>query len=152
MPMNNRLARLFFCLVVLLTLSHGRAGADDEQIWAALKQGGKVILLRHTPVDIREGIEHLAPGNCAEEEPLAINRFGSYPMLRNEIFPRGFRPAFGEGLIILGATNVIGVAVDDDGIFLDLRVVEDCGDLVKLAACLRRQLGGIECKVDGAVE
>jgi phosphohistidine phosphatase SixA len=70
MPMNNRSAQLFFCLLVLLALA-GRASADDEQVWVALKQGGKVILLRHTHVDIREGIGHLAPGNCAEEVNLS---------------------------------------------------------------------------------
>ena len=69
--MNNRMAPLLLCLVVLLTLSAGRAFANDEQVWAALKQGGKVILLRHTHVDIREGIGHLAPGNCAEEVNLS---------------------------------------------------------------------------------
>jgi hypothetical protein len=69
--MNNRSAQLFFCLLVLLALAPGRASADDEQVWAALKQGGKVILLRHTHVDIREGIGHLAPGNCAEEVNLS---------------------------------------------------------------------------------
>jgi len=69
--MNNRLAQLFICLVVLLPLAPGRASADDEQVWAALKQGGEVILLRHTHVDIREGIGHLSPGNCAEEVNLS---------------------------------------------------------------------------------
>jgi phosphohistidine phosphatase SixA len=67
--MNNRMGPLLFCLVVLLTPS--TAHADDEQVWAALKQGGKVILLRHTHVDIREGIGRLAPGNCAEEVNLS---------------------------------------------------------------------------------
>jgi hypothetical protein len=36
-----------------------------------------VVLLRHTHVDMREGIGHLAPGNCAEEEtfpPAALSR------------------------------------------------------------------------------
>jgi phosphohistidine phosphatase SixA len=63
----SRTATLLVCLLVLLTLSPRSAIADDEQLWAALKQGGKVILLRHTHVDIREGIGHLAPGNCTEE-------------------------------------------------------------------------------------
>jgi hypothetical protein len=45
--MSSRTAALFLGLVVLLTLSAGNALADDEQVWAALKQGGKVILLRH---------------------------------------------------------------------------------------------------------
>ena len=71
--MKTRIVPLFLCLVVLLTLSAGRAFANDEQVWAALKQGGKVILLRHTHVDIREGIGHLAPGNCAEEVNLSVS-------------------------------------------------------------------------------
>jgi phosphohistidine phosphatase SixA len=69
MPMNNRSAQI--CLLVLLAVAPGSACADDEQVWAALKQGGKVILLRHTHVDIREGIGHLAPGNCVEEVNLS---------------------------------------------------------------------------------
>jgi broad specificity phosphatase PhoE len=52
-------------------MSAGRATADEEQVWAALKQGGKVVLLRHTHVDMGEGIGHLAPGNCAEEVNLS---------------------------------------------------------------------------------
>ena len=67
----SRTDPLLVCLLALLTLSPPRATADDEQLWAALKQGGKVILLRHTHVDIREGIGHLAPGNCAEEVNLS---------------------------------------------------------------------------------
>jgi phosphohistidine phosphatase SixA len=67
----SRTATLLVCLLVLLTLSPRRASADDEQLWAALKQGGKVILLRHTHVDIQEGVGHLAPGNCAEEVNLS---------------------------------------------------------------------------------
>ena len=71
--MNNRMGPLLLCLVVLLTLSIRCALADDERVWAALKQGGKVILLRHTHVDIREGIGRLAPGNCAEEVNLSAS-------------------------------------------------------------------------------
>src|SRR5262245_45843010 len=67
----RRISTLLLCLLVLLMLSPRRAAADDEQVWAALKQGGKVILLRHTHVDIRQGIGHLAPGNCAEEVNLS---------------------------------------------------------------------------------
>src|SRR5262245_31245841 len=67
----SRTATLLVCLLALLTLSVPRVTADDEQLWAALKQGGKVILLRHTHVDIREGIGHLTPGNCAEEVNLS---------------------------------------------------------------------------------
>jgi hypothetical protein len=68
---NSRTRPFFLCLVVLLTLWAGRALADEEQVWAALKQGGKVILLRHAYVDIREGIGRLSPGNCAEEVNLS---------------------------------------------------------------------------------
>src|SRR5262245_40577679 len=68
---TGQTATFLLCILVLLTLSPRHAGADDEQLWAALKQGGKVILLRHTHVDIREGIGHLAPGNCAEEVNLS---------------------------------------------------------------------------------
>jgi hypothetical protein len=71
--MNNRMGCLLLCLVVLLPLSTRCALADDEQVWAALKQG-KVILLRHTHVNIREGIGHLVPGNCAEEVNLFRQR------------------------------------------------------------------------------
>ena len=71
--MNNWMGRLLLCLVVLLTLSTSCALADDERVWSALTQGGKVILLRHTHVDIREGIGHLAPGNCAEEVNLSAS-------------------------------------------------------------------------------
>ena len=67
------MAPLLLCLAVLLTLSTGFALADDERVWAALKQGGKVILLRHTHVDIQEGIGRLAPGNCAEEVNLSAS-------------------------------------------------------------------------------
>lgn len=69
--MNNRMGPLLLCLGVLLTLSTRCAIADDERVWAALKQGGKIILLRHTHVDVREGIGHLAPGNCSEEVNLS---------------------------------------------------------------------------------
>jgi phosphohistidine phosphatase SixA len=67
----SRTAPVVLCLVVLLTFSPRRALADDARVWAALKQGGKVILLRHTHVDIREGIGRLAPGNCAAEVNLS---------------------------------------------------------------------------------
>jgi threonine aldolase len=65
--LKKRIAALLLGMIASLTLSTGGTLADDEAVWAALKQGGKVILLRHTHVDIREGIGHLAPGNWAEE-------------------------------------------------------------------------------------
>jgi phosphohistidine phosphatase SixA len=69
--LNSRLAMLLLCLVGLLAISAGHAFGDDEQVWVALKRGGMVVLLRHTHVDMREGIGHLAPGNCAEEVNLS---------------------------------------------------------------------------------
>ena len=68
---SRRSPFFFLCIVLLLTLSAGQAFASDEQVWAALRQGGKVVLMRHTHVDMREGIGHLAPGNCAEEVNLS---------------------------------------------------------------------------------
>jgi phosphohistidine phosphatase SixA len=69
---TNRIAPLLLCLLVSLTLSSQRASADDEQLWGLLKHGGKVILLRHTHVDVREGIGRLSPGNCPEEVNLSF--------------------------------------------------------------------------------
>lgn len=60
---------LFF--VFWLMLSAGRSFASDEEVWAALKTGGMVVLMRHTQVNMREGMGHLAPGNCAEEVNLS---------------------------------------------------------------------------------
>jgi phosphohistidine phosphatase SixA len=71
--LNSRTAHVLVCLAVLLALSAGRALADDEHVWAALKEGGKVILLRHTHVDIGEGIGRLAPGNCTAEINLSTS-------------------------------------------------------------------------------
>jgi phosphohistidine phosphatase SixA len=62
-----RAAALFFGFVLILAFSVERALAEDDRVWDALKQGGKVVLLRHTHVQIREGIGRLVPGNCAEE-------------------------------------------------------------------------------------
>ena len=61
------MSNLCRCLVVVLTFSAGSALADDGRVWDALKEGGKVVLLRHAHVVIGEGIGKLAPGNCAEE-------------------------------------------------------------------------------------
>lgn len=69
--LNSPTALLLFCLTALLMLSAGRVLADDALVWAALKRGGKVILLRHAHIDIREGIGRLAPGDCAAEVNLS---------------------------------------------------------------------------------
>ncbi len=62
-----RAAALFFCFLFILAFSVERAVAENDRVWDALKQGGKVVLLRHTHVQIQEGIGRLVPGNCAEE-------------------------------------------------------------------------------------
>src|SRR5215471_6842843 len=69
--LSSRRGPFPLCLMFLLALSAGRAFANDEQVWAALRQGSKVVLLRHTHVVMREGIGHLAPGNCVEEVNLS---------------------------------------------------------------------------------
>jgi len=62
-----RAAALFLGFVLILAFSVEGALAEDDLVWGALKQGSKVVLLRHTHVQIREGIGRLVPGNCAEE-------------------------------------------------------------------------------------
>ena len=57
--------------MILAVAFGGEALANDDQIWAALKEGGKVVLLRHTHVVIQEGIGKLSPGNCADEVNLS---------------------------------------------------------------------------------
>jgi phosphohistidine phosphatase SixA len=69
--LKSRIATLPLGLAFLLAMLAGRAFADEEQVWAALKQGGKVVLLRHAHVDMRDGMGHLAPGNCAAEVNLS---------------------------------------------------------------------------------
>ena len=58
-------------LIVLVAAFSVEALADDDQLWAALKEGGKVVLMRHTHVVIQEGIGMLSPGNCAAEVNLS---------------------------------------------------------------------------------
>jgi hypothetical protein len=61
-------------LVALLVLLAGPAGAgeaDDAHVWAALQEGGKVVLMRHAHVIIKEGIGRLSPGHCEEEVNLS---------------------------------------------------------------------------------
>ena len=69
--LNSRMAPFLLCLVVLLTFSAGSALANDERVWAALKEGGKVILLVDADHDVRPGLARLAPGNCAQEVNLS---------------------------------------------------------------------------------
>jgi phosphohistidine phosphatase SixA len=71
--LNSKIPTVSKVLCLVALLSAGRALADDEQVWAALRQGGNIILLRHTHVDIQEGIGRLAPGNCAAEVNLSAS-------------------------------------------------------------------------------
>ncbi len=64
---NRWMGPFLLSVSVWLAFSSAGALAEDEKVWAALKEGGKVILLRHTHVVIQEGIGRLAPGNCAAE-------------------------------------------------------------------------------------
>jgi phosphohistidine phosphatase SixA len=139
--MNNRKAPLLLCLVVLLTLSAGRAFANDEQVWAALKQGGKVILLRHTHVDIREGIGHLAPGNCAEEVNLSTSgveqakrigeAFRAHGIAVGEIFTSPYCRCIDTGRLAFGRTTPVqylkppGVVSEDQAKLDQQRVVQE---------------------------
>ena len=68
--LNSRTGPFVLCLAVFLTFSAGSSLAD-ESVWAALKEGGKVILMRHAHVDIREGMGRHEPGNCAAEVNLS---------------------------------------------------------------------------------
>ena len=57
-------------MVALLTVSP-RSSLADENVWAALEAGGKVVLMRHAHVDVREGMGRHEPGNCAAEVNLS---------------------------------------------------------------------------------
>jgi phosphohistidine phosphatase SixA len=134
-------APLLHCLVVLLTLSAGCARADDEQVWAALKQGGKVVLLRHTHVDIREGMGRLAPGNCAAEVNLSSRgveqakrigeAFRAHGIAVGEILTSPYCRCIDTGTLAFGRATVIqyllppGVVSDSQAKLNDERVLQD---------------------------
>ena len=60
-----------FGLTVLLSFS-GESSLADERVWAALKEGGKVVLMRHAHVDLGAGNPlKLEPGNCDAEVNLS---------------------------------------------------------------------------------
>jgi phosphohistidine phosphatase SixA len=104
-------------LVVLLTLSARCALADDEHVWAALRQGGKVILLRHTHVNIREGIGRLAPGNCAAEVNLSSSgveqakrigeAFRSHGIVVGEVLTSPYCRCMDTGRLAFGRTTAV---------------------------------------------
>jgi phosphohistidine phosphatase SixA len=138
--LNSRTAPLLFCLV-LLTLSAGRAVADDEQVWAALGQGGKVILLRHAHVDIREGIGRLAPGNCAAEVKLSSRgveqarrigeAFRAHGIAVAEVLTSPYCRCIDTGRLAFGRATVVqyllppGVVSDSQAKLNDERVLQD---------------------------
>ncbi len=55
-------------LAALLIMSIVTPAQADEALWAALKQGGKVVLMRHAAVDRSKGngTRHV-PGDCNQE-------------------------------------------------------------------------------------
>jgi phosphohistidine phosphatase SixA len=125
----------------LLTLSAGYALADDEHVWAALKQGGKVILLRHTHVDIREGIGRLAPGNCATEVNLSSRgveqakrigeAFRAHGIVVGEVLASPYCRCIDTGRIAFGHATPVqyllppGVVSESQAKLNDVRVLQD---------------------------
>lgn len=55
-------------VAISLTLA-GNPALADEALWAALKEGGKVVMIRHTLSEEAEAERsmRLAPGDCAQE-------------------------------------------------------------------------------------
>jgi len=140
--LNGRTAPLLLCLVVLLALSAGRALGDDEQhIWAALRQGGKVILLRHAHIDIREGIGRLAPGNCAAEVNLSSRGvkqakrigevFRAHGIAVGEVLTSPYCRCIDTGRLAFGRATAVqylmppGIVSDDQARLNDERVLQD---------------------------
>jgi hypothetical protein len=69
----------FLLFVFLLALSAGPAFANDEQVWAALGQGGKVVLLRRTHVDMREAPQTARPAETFVAHEIREKPVGSPP-------------------------------------------------------------------------
>jgi len=67
---HSLVSTFVYCVVALLTVSP-RSSLADENVWAALQAGGKVVLMRHAHVDVREGMGRHEPGNCAAEVNLS---------------------------------------------------------------------------------
>jgi phosphohistidine phosphatase SixA len=125
----------------LLAMSARGAIADEEQIWASLKQGGKVILLRHTHVDMREGIGHLAPGNCAEEVNLSARgveqaksigeAFRAHGIAVGQVLTSPYCRCIDTGNLAFGRATPVqylmppGVLSDGDAKFNQERVLQD---------------------------
>jgi phosphohistidine phosphatase SixA len=139
--LNGRTAPLVFSLLVLQTLWSGCSLADDERVWAALKQGGTVILLRHGHVDIREGIGRLAPGNCAEEVNLSSRgveqarrigeAFRAHDIVVGDVLSSPYCRCIDTGKIAFGRATPVpylvppGVVSDSQAKLNDERVLQD---------------------------
>ena len=139
--LNSRTAPLLLCLVVLPTLSAGRALAADEPVWAALKQGGKVVLLRHAHVDIQEGMGRLTPGNCAAEvnlSPRGVKQakrigeaFRAHGIAVGEVLTSPYCRCVDTGRLAFGRATVAqylmppGVVSDSQAKLNDERVLQD---------------------------
>ena len=137
--LNSRTALLLLCLAASLTLSPGRALA--EPVWAALKQGGKIILLRHAHVDIREGIARLAPGNCAAEVNLSSRgvkqakrigeAFRAHGIAIGEVLTSPYCRCIDTGRLAFGRATVVqylmppGVITDRQAKLNEERVLQD---------------------------
>lgn len=125
----------------MVLLSAGRALADDEYVWPALKQGGKVILLRHAHVDIREGIGRLAPGNCAAEvnlSPRGVKQakrigeaFRAHGIAVGEVLTSPYCRSIDTGRLAFGRATAVqylmppGVVSDSQAKLNDERVLQD---------------------------
>lgn len=68
---QDRLKMIFFATLLALGVGAGQAAAD-EALWAALAEGGKVVMVRHTEAEEAdpERSMHLSGGECSEEPNL----------------------------------------------------------------------------------
>lgn len=139
--MLNRQTTPLACLGILLLLPAGQAPAGDEQVWAALKQGGKVVLLRHAHVDIREGMGRLAPGNCAAEVNLSARgvkqarrigeAFRDYAVPVGEVLTSPYCRCVDTGTLAFGRATPVpylvppGAAADSQAVANDARALRN---------------------------
>lgn len=68
-----RIPKYVFSLGLTVLVSFpGGSSLADEKVWASLKDGGKVVLMRHAHVDLGAGNPlRLEPGNCDAEVNLS---------------------------------------------------------------------------------
>lgn len=63
--------RLFFVLTTLLFLPFSTQASDEQSLWEALQEGGKVIMMRHAVVDPDMGDSSILDASCFSEKNLA---------------------------------------------------------------------------------